>query len=127
MTATGPRTSAAGPTGEADGVARPPPARGSVAHPIVTFSRLKWASLTHSCIYLALLYAAFVGGKPEPVTFVLGLAHGLLWIGMSLVCLAAVRARVIPLRVAVAVAVLGGLGPFVGSFEFVREGRRRRR
>jgi hypothetical protein len=83
-------------------------------------------SLTHSFIYLALLYVAFVGGKPEPATFVLGLAHGLLWIGMSLACLWAVRARILPLRVAVAVAVLGGLGPFVGSFEFLRESRRRR-
>jgi hypothetical protein len=80
--------------------------------------------LTHSGIYLALLYAAFLGGKPEPATFVLGLAHGLLWIGMSLACLAAVRGRVIPMRVAVAVTVLGGLGPFVGSFEFLRESRR---
>ena len=82
-------------------------------------------SLTHSCIYLGLLYVAFVAGKPEPATFVLGLAHGLLWIGMSLACLWAVRAGVVPLRVAVAVAVLGGLGPFVGSYEFIRESRRR--
>jgi hypothetical protein len=38
-----------------------------------------------------------------------------------------VRRRVIPLRVGVAVAVLGGLGPFIGSYEFVREQRRRAR
>jgi hypothetical protein len=86
-----------------------------------------WTSLIHSAVYLALLYTAFLGDKPEPATFVLGLTHGLLWIGMSLACLAALRARVIPLRVAVAVAVLGGLGPFVGSFEFLRERRRRGR
>jgi hypothetical protein len=91
----------------------------------LTFQRLKWASLTHSAIYLALLYVGFVAGKPEPATFVLGLAHGLLWIAMSLACLTAVRARVIPLRLGVAVAVLGGLGPFVGSIEFLRESRRR--
>ena len=35
-------------------------------------------------------------------------------------------ARVIPLRLAVAVVVLGGVGPFVGIVEFVREERRRR-
>ena len=46
---------------------------------------------------------------------------------MSLVCLVAVRLRIIPLRVAVAVAVLGGIGPFFGSYEFVREERRRAR
>jgi hypothetical protein len=36
-----------------------------------------------------------------------------------------VRARVIPLRLGVAVAVIGAVGPFVGSYEFVREERRR--
>ncbi len=38
---------------------------------------------------------------------------------------AALRARVVPLRIAVAVSVLGGIGPFFGSYEFVREERRR--
>ncbi len=93
---------------------------------MLTFTRLEGASFVHSAIYLALLYAAILGGNPEPATFVLGLGHGLLWIGMSLACLAAVRLRVIPLHLAVAVAVLGGFGPFIGSAAFVREARRRR-
>jgi hypothetical protein len=42
---------------------------------------------------------------------------------MSLACLVALRLRVIDLRLAVAVAVLGGVGPFVGSLEFVRQSR----
>jgi hypothetical protein len=91
----------------------------------LTFTRLKWTSFTHSCIYTALLVSAFALGKPEPLTFVLGLAHGLLWIFMSLACLAAARMRIVSLRLAVAVAVLGGIGPFFGSFEFIREGRQR--
>ena len=45
---------------------------------------------------------------------------------MSLACVAAVRQKVIPLHLAVAVAVLGGFGPFFGSAAFVREDRRRR-
>jgi hypothetical protein len=85
-----------------------------------TFTRLKWASFTHSCIYLGLLISAFAAGKPEPLTFVLGLAHGLLWIGMSLACLTAARGRIVPWKLAVAVAVLGGIGPFFGSVEFIR-------
>ncbi len=89
----------------------------------LTFTRLKWMSFTHSCIYLALLVCAFAIGKPEPLTFVLGLTHGLLWIFMSLACIAAARLRIVPLRLAVAVAVLGGIGPFFGSYEFVREQR----
>ncbi len=95
-----------------------------VGHPQV-FTRLKWTSFTHSCIYTALLICAFAAGKPQPETFILGLTHGLLWIGMSLACIVCVRLRIVPLRLATAVAVLGGIGPFFGSFEFVRESRRR--
>jgi hypothetical protein len=79
----------------------------------------------HSCVYLGLLLCAFALGKPEPATFVLGLAHGLLWIAMSLACITATRLGIVPLRLAVAVAVLGGVGPFFGSAEFAREQRRR--
>ena len=94
---------------------------------MITFDRLKYVSFFHSLVYLSLLIVAFGLGKPEPETFVLGMTHGLLWIGMSLVCLTAVRLRIIPLRIAVAVAVLGGIGPFFGSAAFIREQRRRER
>ena len=57
--------------------------------------------------------------------FVFGMAHGLGWICMCFLSLAAVHARVIPLRVGFAVAVIGAVGPFIGSYEFVREQRRR--
>ena len=42
---------------------------------------------------------------------------------MSLACIAAARLRIVSLRLAVAVAVLGGIGPFFGSYEFIREQR----
>jgi hypothetical protein len=101
--------------------ARPSPPR---SFGPLRFKRLKWISFTHSCIYMALLVCAFVIGKPQPFTFVLGLSHGLLWIFMSLACIAAARLRIVSLRLAVAVAVLGGIGPFFGSYEFIREERR---
>ena len=91
----------------------------------LTFTRLKWTSFFHSCVYVALLICAFAAGSPQPLTFVLGLTHGLLWIFMSLACLAAARLRIVSLRLAVAVAVLGGVGPFFGSFQFIREQRQR--
>jgi hypothetical protein len=91
----------------------------------LSFTRLKWTSFTHSCIYLALLICAFAAGKPEPLTFALGLTHGVLWIVMSLACIAAARLRIVSLRLAVAVAVLGGIGPFFGSYQFLREERLR--
>jgi hypothetical protein len=93
---------------------------------VVTFRRLEVASFCHSTVYLGLLLCAFVFGNPQPETFVLGLAHGVIWIGMSLVCIAAARAHVIPFWLAVTVAVLGGLGPFAGSIGFVVADRRRR-
>jgi hypothetical protein len=91
----------------------------------LTFTRLKWASLTHSCVYLALLLSAFVAAKPEPLTFVLGMTHGLMWIFMSLACITAARLRIISMRVAASVAVLGGIAPFFGSYQFLREDGRR--
>ncbi len=93
----------------------------------ITFTRLELASFTHSVVYLSLLICAFVLGKPQPETFVLGLTHGVMWICMSLICIYAARMRVIPFWLAVTVAVLGGLGPFCGSAGFVVEERRRRR
>jgi hypothetical protein len=92
----------------------------------VTFRRLEGVSFFHSAVYLALLLCAFALGNPQPETFILGLSHGLLWIGMSLVCIAAARWRVIPYWLAVTVAVLGGLGPFAGSVGFLLAERRRR-
>lgn len=94
-----------------------------MARRLLTFERLKWGSFTHSAIYTALLVTIFTG--PDDVKLVLGWAHGIGWIGMSLACIVALRLRVIDLRLAVAVAILGGVGPFVGSIEFVRVSRRR--
>ncbi len=111
-----------GAASRADSLSPPGSAMRPGAGPL-TFTRLKWTSFTHSCVYLALLISAFAAGKPEPLTFVLGLAHGLLWIFMSLACITAARLRVVSLRLAVAVAVLGGIGPFFGSYEFIREQR----
>src|SRR5918997_4036603 len=93
---------------------------------VLSFGRLKWASFTHSAIYTMLLVVWLLPGL-HPYEAVFGLAHGLGWIAMSLACIAALRLRVIDLRLAVAVAVLGGIGPFVGSLEFVRQSRSGRR
>jgi hypothetical protein len=93
----------------------------------VTFRRLEAVSFTHSAIYIALLVCAFALSKPEPPTFILGMAHGLLWIAMSLFCIAAARERVIPYWLAVTVVVVGGLGPFAGTIGFVIADHRRLR
>jgi hypothetical protein len=87
---------------------------------VTAFRALKYASFTHSAIYAALLYAALTDRE----TLALGWMHGVGWILMSIACLVAVRRRVIPLSVALAVVVLGGVGPFFGSYAFVRHERR---
>lgn len=104
---------------------RPPLTSRSRFTRAVTFGRLEVVSFCHSCVYTALLICAFALHNPQPETFIFGLAHGLIWIGMSLVCIAAARMRVIPYWLAVTVAVLGGLGPFCGTIGFVIEQRRR--
>lgn len=94
---------------------------------LVTFRNLERASFVHSAVYLALLVVAFAAGGPEPWTFMLGLAHGAMWIVMALACIGAARAHVIPFWLAVTVAVIGGLGPFAGTIGFVLLDRRQRR
>jgi hypothetical protein len=84
---------------------------------------LRKVSYTHSLVYLVLLWAAFVD-RHDGVVLVCGWAHGLLWIGMSLLCLEAVRRRRIPLWLGVMVAVVGGVGPFAGSIGFAVDKRR---
>jgi hypothetical protein len=90
-----------------------------------SFTTLKRLSFAHSTVYAILLTVWLVPGL-HPLEFVFGLAHGVGWILMCLLCVEALRARVIPLQLAVAVAVIGAVGPFVGSYEFVRESRKRR-
>ena len=93
---------------------------------LVTFRRMEVISLFHSAVYTGLLICAFVLDGPQPYTFILGLTHGIIWIGMSITSIIAVHYRVINLRLALAIALLGCIAPFFGSIEFLRQGRQRR-
>jgi hypothetical protein len=46
---------------------------------------------------------------------------------MSLASITAARLGIVSLKTAVAVAVLGGIAPFFGSYQFFREARMRAR
>jgi len=83
---------------------------------------LRYGSYTHSVVYTVLLWASLT--DRDGIVSVLGWAHGVGWIVMSLLCLEAVRRRVIPLWLGVMVAVIGGVGPFAGSLGFYLEDRR---
>jgi hypothetical protein len=91
----------------------------------MTFQQLKLLSFTHSAIYLTLLTVWLVPGLTGAET-IFGWAHGIGWIVMSLLCIYAVRRRVIPLWLGVTVAIIGGVGPFAGSAGFIIEEHRRR-
>ena len=90
---------------------------------MITFQRLKYLSFTHSAVYLTLL-VLWAADLPRQA---FGWAHGIGWIVISLLCIAALRRRLIPLWLAVTVAVVGAVGPFAGSAGFVLQERRQRR
>jgi hypothetical protein len=85
---------------------------------VITFTRLKYLSFAHSAIYFTLL-VLWLSDGPDGLRSIFGWLHGIGWIVMSLLCIVAVRKRVIPLWLAVMVAVVGGIGPFAGSISFV--------
>ena len=90
----------------------------------LSFTTLKRLSFAHSTVYTCLLIVWLVPGLAT-AEMVFGFTHGIGWIVMCVLIFAALRARVVPMRTAVAVSVLGGIAPFFGTYEFVRETRRR--
>ena len=83
---------------------------------------VKYASFSHSAVYLGLLLTVVIGHEGV-VKAVLAWTHGLGWFAMCALVIAALKLRLVDIRLAVAVAVLGGIGPFIGSAEFVRQDR----
>jgi hypothetical protein len=83
---------------------------------------IKAASFTHSAIYAGLL-TCWIGGFAPDVKLVLGWGHGLGWFAMCALAVTGLRLRLIDLRLAVCIAVLGAVGPFIGTAEFVRQDR----
>ncbi|HZV72501.1 MAG TPA: hypothetical protein VFF79_02190 [Conexibacter sp.] len=104
----------------------PPPSSRAQAGRFPSFRLLEALSFTASGIFAALLLF-WLGPDVPTATLVLGWAHGLLWIALSLLAIVAVRHGTIPFWLAVTVAVVGGVGPFAGTVGFLVESRRRSR
>jgi uncharacterized membrane protein len=103
-----------------------PPRRRARAGGFPSFRLLEALSFTASAIFAGLLLF-WLGPSAPAATMVLGWAHGLLWIGLSLLAIVAVRRGTIPFWLGVTVAVVGGVGPFAGTAGFLVESRRRKR
>jgi hypothetical protein len=89
-----------------------------------SFRLLEALSFTASAIFAALL-VFWLGPDVPAATMVLGWAHGLLWIALSLLSIVAVRRGTVPFWLGVTVAVVGGVGPFAGTVGFLVESHRR--
>jgi hypothetical protein len=88
------------------------------------FVSLEAMSVFHSLVYVGLLCVWLFDG-PAALRAGLGWAHGVMWIVMTVLVLIAARLAVVSFRLAVLVAVIGGLGPFAGTAGFIWEGRRK--
>lgn len=100
---------------------------GATLRRVLGFRVLMIASFVHSVLFTGLLLCAFVLGKPEPITFVFGFTHGVLWLLMCIACGVAAKLGTVPTTTALTVIVLGAAGPYLGSIDFIREERSRRR
>jgi hypothetical protein len=105
--------------------ARPPD--DSALARLLSLRNLAVLSLVHCVLFTGLMLFAFVLGHPQPVTFIFGFTHGVLYIVMSVAVAVAAKVRTVSPTTALVVIVLGAAGPYFGAFDLVREERRRRR
>jgi hypothetical protein len=110
-----------------DDGARLVPANESALARLLSLRNLAALSLVHCVLFTGLMLFAFVLGHPQPVTFVFGFTHGVLYIVMSVAVGVAAKLRTVSPTTAIVVIVLGAAGPYFGAFDLVREERRRRR
>ena len=92
----------------------------------ITRNFIKWCSFVSSTIYTCLLVVWLVPGM-HPYEMVFGFAHGIGWFFMVALALYGLRTRLIDLRLALAIAVFGAVGPYFGTAEFIYQDRVRAR
>ena len=115
------------------GLDRPPPVLetrapdDSALARLLSLRNLAALALVHCVLFTGLMFCAFVIDHPQPVTFVFGFTHGVLYIVMSVAVGVAAKLRTVSPTTAIVVIVLGAAGPYFGAFDLVREERRRRR
>lgn len=91
----------------------------------ITRGFIKWCSFFFSSVYTVLLVLWLGEVGPPALKTVFGFTHGIGWFFMVALALYGLKARLIDLRLALAIAVLGAIGPYFGTAEFVWQDRRR--
>ncbi len=103
-----------------------PPSESALAR-LLSLRNLAALALVHCVLFTGLMLFAFVLGHPQPVTFIFGFTHGVLYLVMAVAVGVAAKLRTVSTTTALVVIVLGAAGPYFGAFDLVREERRRRR
>jgi hypothetical protein len=102
----------------------------AAAHPflvrLLSFNHLMALSIIHSILFTGLMICAFVLDKPQPATFIFGFTHGVLYMAMAVLAGVAAKLKTISVTTALVVIILGAMGPYFGTYDFIREARRRR-
>src|SRR3954449_9608745 len=114
----------------ADGDETAKAAAEAAAHPflvrLLSFNHLMAVSIIHSILFTGLMICAFVLDKPQPATFMFGFTHGVLYLAMAVLAGVAAKLKTISVTTALVVIILGAMGPYFGTYDFIREARRRR-
>ena len=103
-----------------------PPSDSRLAR-LLSTRNLAALALVHCVLFTGLMFCAFVIDHPQPVTFIFGFTHGVLYMLMSALIIVAAKLRTVSVTTAIVVIVLGAAGPYFGAFDLVREERKRRR
>jgi hypothetical protein len=103
----------------------------AAAHPfavrVLSFTNLMVLSIVHSFLFTGLMLCAFVLGKPQPATFIFGFTHGVLYMLTVALVIVAAKLRTISITTALVVGIMGAIGPYFGTYEFLREWNKKRR
>jgi len=94
---------------------------------MITRGVIKWCSFFFSTIYTVLLILWLGEIGPPELKTIFGFTHGIGWFLMVALSLYGLHAKLIDMRLALAIAVLGAVGPYFGSAEFIYQDRVRGR
>lgn len=88
---------------------------------ILTLRNFAVFSVIHSVAFTGLMLCAFFLGKPQPITFAFGFAHGVMYMIAVATVIVAKRLQIVSTTTTLVVIIVGLAGPYFSAFEFIRE------